>query len=126
MNNTSTIQKYLESARERIESAEILENSGQYNDAMSRVYYAFFDAATAALLSKDIVAKTHHGLTILFGKHFVETGEIEMNMGKWLARAQRAREEADYEVFKEFTKEEVEAGIEAARKFIGEVEKIIT
>ena len=125
MNETKVTQKYLESARERIESAQVFQNAGQYNDPMTRVDYAFFDAATAALLHKDITAKTHHGLRILFEKHFIETGQITMGVGRWLARAQRAREEADYEIYKKFNKEEVGAGIQAAKEFVGEIEKII-
>ena len=58
--NLKEINKYLENAEERIESAEVLKDTNHYNDAISRVYYAFFDAATAALLSKNLTAKTHH------------------------------------------------------------------
>ncbi len=123
MKEEQEIKKYLERADSRIKSAEILKEAGQYNDAISRVYYSFFDAATAALLAKDLFARTHHGVIVLFEKHFVKTGEISMEVGRWLARAAEAREAADYEVYKEFTKEQVEAGIEAARKFVKEMEE---
>lgn len=124
MTETGAIKKYLESAKDRIKSAEALKKAGQYNDAISRVYYAFFDAATAALLAKDITAKTHHGLTILFEKHFLDTAQVREDVGRWLRRSKEAREEADYEIYKKFTKEEVEAGIKAAQEFIAEIEKI--
>lgn len=123
MKEEQEIKKYLERADSRIKSAEILKEAGQYNDAISRVYYSFFDAATAALLTKDLFARTHHGVIVLFEKHFVKTGKISMEVGRWLARAAEAREAADYEVYKEFTKEQVEAGIEAARKFVKEMEE---
>lgn len=96
-----------------------------YNDAISRIYYAFFDAATAALLTKNLVAKTHHGLIVLFEEHFIKPGIISMKAGRWLAKAREAREEADYEAYKEFNEEQVKTGIRAAKEFIGEIEKII-
>lgn len=117
------IKEYLNNAEERIESAEILMNAKKYNDAISRVYYGFFDAATAALLSENLTAKTHQGLVILFEKHFINTGKIKPGVGRWLRRAKEAREEADYEIYKKFDKKTVEAGIEAAKEFIQEIEK---
>lgn len=47
-----------------------------------------------------------------------------MNAGKWLARAKQAREMADYEAFKEFSKETVEVTIKAAAEFIEEIKKL--
>lgn len=102
-----------------------LSGIGNYNDVMSRAYYAFFDAATAALLSKDLFAKTHHGVAILFENNFIKTGAISKIAGRLLARARKAREEADYEVFKKFTKEETEIAIKAANEFVAEIEKVI-
>lgn len=123
--NLKEINKYLENAKERIKSAEVLKDADHYNDAISRVYYAFFDAATAALLSKNLATKTHHGLLLLFEKNFIITGEMECETGRWLRRSQEAREEADYEIYKEFDRKTAEAGIKAAKKFIQEIEKII-
>lgn len=57
--NIKEVKEHLKNSEERIESAEILMNAGKYNDAISRVYYAFFDAATAALLSENLTVRTH-------------------------------------------------------------------
>lgn len=115
----------LEIARERIESAEALVKIGNYRDAMSRAYYAFFDAASAALLTKGLVPKTHHGLTVLFDQHFIKKKKIPAEMGRWLIKTKQAREEADYERLKEISKETAEATIKAAKKFIKIIEKRI-
>lgn len=119
------IKKALEIARERVESAEALLKIGNYRDAMSRAYYAFFDAASAALLTKGLVPKTHHGLTVLFDRHFIKKKKVPTEMGRWLIKAKQAREEADYERLKETSKETVEAAIKAAKKFIDIIEKTI-
>ena len=123
MENVNEIKEYLKNAKERIESAEILMNAGKYNDAISRIYYSFFDAATAALLAKDLTAKTHHGLIVLFEENFIKTGEISMGVGRWLARAKEAREEADYEALKKFTEQETKQIIESAKEFVGYVKE---
>ncbi len=119
------IKKITNQALERIESAEALVKIGNYRDAMSRVYYAFFDAATAALYTKKMFAKTHHGVNVLFERNFIKTGEFPVKIGRWLAKAQQAREEADYEIMREFTNPRIQAGIKAAKQFVAEVEKII-
>lgn len=119
------IQWYLKNAKSRVKSARILVGAKQYNDAISRIYYAFFDAATAALLNDNLTAKTHHGLVVLFEKNFIATQRMKAGIGRWLHRAQDAREEADYEIYKKFDKDMVEKGIEAATEFIKEIEKII-
>ncbi|MBI2514776.1 HEPN domain-containing protein [Candidatus Wolfebacteria bacterium] len=119
------IEEYLSNARDRIKSAEILKDAGQYSDAISRIYYSLFNAATAALLSKKLTAKTHHGLVLLFEENFVETGIIKPEIGRWLRRSKEAREAADYEVYKKFDKGTVEAGIKAAKEFVADIEKIV-
>jgi len=74
--NIGEVKEYLKNSEERIESAEVLMNAGKYNDAISRVYYAFFDAATAALLSKDLTTKTHQGLIIIFTENFIKMARL--------------------------------------------------
>lgn len=119
------ILRYLEKANQRIASAEDLLKKKHYNDAVSRAYYAFFDAASAALLSKNLFAKTHHGIEILFAKNFIDTGEIPKSIGRWLGRAREAREEADYDLWKEYNKEQVEIAIKAAKNFVKNIKDII-
>lgn len=60
--NAASIREYLKRAKEKIEVARLLRDAEKYNDAISRIYYAFFDAATAALLTKNLEAHTHQGL----------------------------------------------------------------
>ena len=118
------IERYIEKAKKRIVSAESLLEKQQYNDAISRAYYAFFDGASAALLSKNLFVKTHHGLGVLFSKHFIDTGEFPISVGRWLNKAREAREEADYDLWKEYNKEQAEAAIKAAKEFVKNIEKI--
>ncbi len=125
MKNNKLIKIYLKQARERLESAQALADIKNYRDAMSRAYYAFFDAATAALITKDLSAKTHRGVNILFENNFIKTGEFPVKVGRWLTRAQQAREEADYELAKEVKKEEVAEAIKVGKEFVKTVEELV-
>lgn len=60
------IEALLAHADERVKAAHTLIKHEHYADAVSRAYYAFFDAASSALLSHGIVVKTHKGLIMLF------------------------------------------------------------
>jgi uncharacterized protein (UPF0332 family) len=122
---SGAVEEYLKNAEERLEAAKALKDAEKYNDAISRVYYAFFDATKAALISRGFSAKTHHGLIVLFEKNFIKTGEIKQGVGRWLRRAKEAREEADYEIYKRFDKETVSSGMKAAEEFIAEIKKLI-
>ncbi len=102
------IKKHIELAKKRIHSAEILRNEKEYRDAVSRAYYAFFDAASALLLTEGLVAKTHAGLITLFSLHFIKKGRIKSKFATFFKRAKEAREEADYEIYKNFTRKETE------------------
>ncbi len=91
--------------KEELQSAEILLEAEKYEDAVSRAYYAFFEMALAALLTKKITAKTHHGAITLFSKYFVKTGKVPIGVSRWMERARIAREDADCEImYKEFDK----------------------
>lgn len=123
--NTSKriIQIYLKSAKERIESAKILFKGKQFRDAVSRSYYAFLDGARAALLTKGKTAKTHSGVLMLFGLEFGKTDLIPADLIRFYNKIKEAREEADYELLREFTAEETEEAIKMAEKFVNFIEK---
>jgi len=125
VNNDKLIKIYLKQANERLESAQALVNIKNYRDAMSRAYYAFFDAATAALITKNLSAKTHHGVNILFENNFIKTGKFPIKIGRWLTRAQQAREEADYELAKEVKREVVVEAIKVGKEFVVAIKKLV-
>lgn len=108
----------IENAEERIKSANILLENKLYNDAISRAYYAFFDAANALLVTKGLMAKTHAGVINLFSMHFIKTKQVPVEYIKYFRQAKTAREEADYELLKKFNKQETQDIINTAEGFI--------
>jgi uncharacterized protein (UPF0332 family) len=94
------IKEYLKMAEERLESARALADIGNFSDSISRSYYAFLDAASAALISVNIAPQSHAGAIGLFGKHFVKTKEVPDKFGKMFKRIEKSRLEADYKHLK--------------------------
>lgn len=114
------IKGYLEKAEKKLEVAEKLFNSGDFEDAVSRAYYAVFHAAQALLLTEGEKAETHKGVVTLFGLLFVKTGKFNKNFGKYLANLKDDRESGDYEIFSYIDKETTESAIAEAKEFIKE------
>ncbi|MBI2459825.1 MAG: HEPN domain-containing protein [Parcubacteria group bacterium] len=108
----------IKNAKERIKSSKILLENKLYNDAISRAYYAFFDAASSLLVTKGLMAKTHAGIINLFSLHFIKTKDVPVKYIKYFRQAKTAREEADYEILRKFSQEETEEIITIAEDFI--------
>lgn len=89
------IELELGHARSAHQAAQLLRNSGLYNDALNRLYYALYHVVTALLLSAGIEPRRHRALPGLLGTHFGNLlGPAELAV---VARAATWRDLADYE-----------------------------
>jgi uncharacterized protein (UPF0332 family)/predicted nucleotidyltransferase len=118
-------QGFIESAYGRLRSARALREIGEYGNTMSLVYYAFLDAADAALASRTIRTKSHAGTISLFGLHFIKPGLVDAKYRGWFKRAHKFRLEADYERKRDFTLEQVNETIDQATEFVGVIENLL-
>lgn len=119
------VRQFLKSARERIQQAQLMQRSQFFSAAMSLVYYAFLDAADAALAARGVRTRSHAGTVSLFGLHFVHTGEVDKKYEQWFRRALKHRMEADYERRRDFLPEQVEEAIAQAEEFIQVIETLL-
>jgi len=108
----------MEKAKQKLRAAEKLLDAHEYDDAVSRAYYAVFHAAQAVLLTEDLKADTHRGLVNLFGLHFVKTGKVDRKYGKYLANLKDDRETSDYEVFSPIDEQTAKRSVGEAREFL--------
>ncbi|BCU05661.1 HEPN domain-containing protein [Allochromatium tepidum] len=88
-------------AARAVESARLLLDTGDFDGACNRAYYAMFDAARAALLAANIpsagdIPRSHSGLISAFSLHLVKPGRIPITLGRALNRAEEIRLVADY------------------------------
>ncbi|MFA4911008.1 MAG: HEPN domain-containing protein [Desulfobacteria bacterium] len=100
-----------ESAKEKLKSAIVLFEDGDYKDSVSRSYYSVFTAARALLATKGLDSSKHSGVIALFNQHFVKTKIIVKEIGKLIGKAKLYREQADYGDFFIVSREEAEAQI---------------
>ena len=115
----------IESAEERLEAARVLMKRKLFKDAISRAYYAIFQAARAALATKKLDAHKHSGVISLFNQHFVKSGIFAKDFSKILSSTRDLREASDYDDFYLVSKEEAQEAIDNAEKFIKGVQEFL-
>lgn len=121
-----TLTQYrLKQAKERLKAAEVLLDSKNYSDSLSRSYYAMFHATRALLATKSLDSRKHSGVIALFNQHFVKEGIVDSNMGRLIAEAKGVREESDYGDYVTFTKEDARTQLDNAKEFVRIVERAL-
>ena len=101
------IKGMLAKARRYLASAKLLGDAGDFDSAVSRLYYAMFYGAEALLLAQGKVFSSHRAVIAAFGEHFIKSGVLPKEMHHWLHRAFEKRQISDYEVFSGITATEV-------------------
>jgi uncharacterized protein (UPF0332 family) len=119
------VQYRIESAEERLEAARVLLKRKLYKDAISRAYYAIFQAARAVLATKKLDARKHSGIISLFNLHFVKPETFTRDFSKILSSARDLREASDYDDFYLVSKKEALEAVDNAEKFIKGVKEFL-
>ena len=104
-------------AERAIHSAENIMADGDFDFAVSRVYYAMFYIASALLGEKGLYFSKHGGVHGAFGQHFVKTGEFDPKYQRWLVTTFSQRITGDYGATADFILEDVQEIIGQAREF---------
>ena len=99
------VHRHFEQAAECVEDARVLLDNNRLVAAVTRIYYAMFHAATAALLARGVHRNSHHGLLAAFGQNFVKTGELDQRFYRDLRAAFERRQQADYEAILEIDRQ---------------------
>ena len=97
----------LESSRKTMEAAKILAESGYWNSAVNRLYYAVFYSVSALLFLYDIKAGKHSTLKSQFSLHFIKTGKFDKKYGQLLSELFDWRQKGDYDNIFDYDKESV-------------------
>jgi len=108
-------------AKRYMKSARLLIKDGDYESAVSRVYYAMFYCVEALLLTKGLSFSSHKAVISAFGQHFVKTGIFPKAMSKSLTKAFEKRQFSDYEYTFVITSEDAEEIMKEGKEFIASV-----
>ncbi len=76
-NKQKIIIRTFNRAKKRLVSAKALLKIGNYNDSISRSYYAMLDIIRGLLEIEDVFAKTHKGAISKFSDLYIKTGKVE-------------------------------------------------
>ncbi len=116
----------LKAAQESLDAARLLASRGFHPDAVSRAYYAIVYAARAALASRGVAAKTHGGTLQRFGELFVAPGLLPSDLTTSFGKAMAIRNRADYSTAVRPGKEDSEAVLKDAERFVEAVRGLLS
>ena len=107
----------LDSSKERLESAQILLDTGKYKDSIGRSYYAIFTAVKSVLAKDRIDFAKHAGVISYFQKEYIKTGVFDKKYSKYLQEAFQIRNNCDYDDFYIVAKADAEEQLIRAREY---------
>ncbi len=123
--NEDLIRYRREKSKETLEDAYILFRAGRLFSALNRIYYALFYEVMALLLTKDFSSARHTGVRALFNEHFVRTGKVSVESGRFFSRMYDFRQKGDYADFVQFEEAKIKEWLVLAESFINEVDQVI-
>lgn len=115
----------LEKAANTLEYAQRNLNYGMYSVAANRLYYAFYYAASALLISVKIEAHSHSGVQSMMHLHFVKTGKLSEEDGILMRRLFVMRQSSDYEDFVDYQKEDIEPLLPLTEALINKIKEFV-
>ncbi len=117
-------QEFMDQARDRLRQAQQGLGEGFVTGTVSIAYYAMLYAARAALSESDEYARTHGGTWHLFHRRYVVTDAFDQHLYTLAQRAQKTREQGDYEAVTP-KPDEAKAIVDGAAEFIAAIEGML-
>lgn len=96
-----------------------------YNTAINRLYYSYFHATKALLLTRDLILKTHSGVSTLLHQKFVLTGLFDATHASFFNKLMNERIDDDYSDFMITSPEEIDEFIKPAKEFFTYITSIV-
>ena len=121
----SEINEYVSKANDKLTSSKLLFEWEQYSTSVSASYYSMFLITKALLLKKKLRPKSHEGLISLFGEKYVNEGEFDRDLAKYISRAPSLREDADYDAYDGITKNIAKFWMDKAEEYMEEAKKLL-
>lgn len=121
----SELQQMLEKSESKLKTAVIDFESCQYDDAVSRAYYAVFHAISAALLSKKLSFSSHSQVIGAFNKEFIKTQIFPKEFSKYILGLFEDRQTGDYDVCSTMDVETATEAISRAKLIVNGVKKYL-
>ena len=115
----------LQTANEKLISAKLLLDAGQYKDSIGRSYYAIFSAVRAVLALNEVDFSKHASVIAYFQKEYIKTEIFDKKYSKYLQQAFQIRNSCDYDDFFIVSKQDAEEQYEQAVELLGVIKEYI-
>jgi uncharacterized protein (UPF0332 family) len=109
-------------AQRYLDSACLLIDAGDYDSAVSRIYYAAFYTAETLLDAVGLAFSSHRGVISAFGKEFARNPRLDPRYHRLLITAFEKRQHADYLAETGLERDEVEELLGDTRSFVREAD----
>jgi len=101
-----------------IRSARVLADDGDFDSAVSRLYYAMFFVAEALLAQRGVAFSSHSAVISAYGQQFAKTKEIDPRFHRALLTGFSQRQLGDYAVYSGLTDVDIEILTREAISFL--------
>ena len=124
INSQDDYVKYrFQRAKESFDEALIMADNERWNAVVNRLYYSCYYAVIALLLKNNLETQSHDGARTLFGLHFIKTGVIDKQYGKFFTKLFDYRQKGDYGDLFDYDEKITMPLIKQAKEFIDEIGK---
>ena len=93
--------------------------------AANRLYYALFHMASALLIDKGYMSKSHNGIICIIGQEFVAKGLLSTEDGRLISRLQHMRQSGDYDDLFDWTEADIMPCFEPTERLLQKMSDLI-
>ncbi len=122
MTKKPNILAIIAKAKDKLKTSCIDFQHEQYDDAVSRAYYAVFHMITAALYLKGMVFSSHAQTIGAFNKEYVKAGIFPRSYTRFIQDLFDDRQTGDYDIISRIDREAAEKDVQKAEEICKEVE----
>lgn len=119
------IRHHLDKSSESIHQVNFLIENNQLSLAVNRIYYGVYYILSALAIQNRFKTSKHEQLIGWFNKVYIRGNIVDKQYGKIIRKFHENRMEGDYNVFSEFSKDEVELSFKEMKDTIAEIQKLI-
>lgn len=121
----SIIEYRIERAHNTMKEVEFIITGKFWNLAANRLYYSVFYICEALLLSRQISASSHTGVSRMMHLHFIKNGILTEEEGALLGRLFRMRQTGDYDDLWDWTEHDILPLIPESKHLMSKIESLI-
>ena len=119
------LEQMLKKAKRSLAVAKYNIQTGDYDFASSRAYYAAFYAIEGLLVTKNLNFSKHAGVIAAFNQHFIKPAIFPKEFSKMIERLFRDRQTGDYGFDLTITEDDVNEDVQMAERLISTIESYL-